>query len=308
LQGKYPPGSVIKPFLGAVALAYGVRTKDESTWCPGWYTLKGHEHRYRDWKKGGHGRVNLNYAIVQSCDVYYYSLANDLGINRLHDGLASFGFGEKTGIDIGGESTGLVPSVEWKRKVYNQPWYQGETLIAGIGQGAVLTTPVQLAMAIAAVANQGIIVHPHLAYEARDPITNQVQILEHSLSHQVAFQDPGIWKFIIEAMTDVVHGAYGTARRSGIDAKYKFAGKTGTAQIIGIAQNETYKKEDIAEEFQDHALFIAFAPVESPRIALAIIVENGGSGSGAAAPIARILFDYYLLGLQPEAEVKEDTS
>ena len=308
LQGKYPPGSVIKPFLGAVALAYGVRTTEESTWCPGWYSLKGHEHRYRDWKKGGHGHVNLINAIVQSCDVYYYSLANDLGINRLHDGLVSFGFGEKTGIDISGESAGLAPSAEWKRKVYNQPWYQGETLIAGIGQGSVLTTPIQLAMATAALANRGKIISPHLAYETRDPITNQVQILDHALPHQVGFQDTGIWDHITEAMTDVVHGAYGTARKSGIGAKYKFAGKTGTAQIIGIAQNEEYKKEDIAEEFHDHALFIAFAPVESPRIAVAIIVENGGSGSGAAAPIARILFDHYLLGLQPGAEVKENNS
>lgn len=308
LQGKYPPGSVIKPFLGAVALAYGVRTSEESTWCPGWYSLKGHSHRYRDWKKEGHGHVNLNYAIVQSCDVYYYSLANDLGINRLHDGLANFGFGEKTGIDISGESSGLLPSAEWKRRVYNQPWYQGETLIAGIGQGAVLTTPVQLAMATAALASQGKIVSPHLAYEARDPITDQVQILERHQAQQISFHDPAIWTHIIEAMTDVMHGDRGTARRSGAGAQYKFAGKTGTAQVIGIAQNESYKKEDIAEEFHDHALFIAFAPVESPKIALAIIVENGGSGSAAAAPIARILFDYYLLGLQPEDQVTEDNT
>lgn len=308
LQGKYPPGSVIKPFLGAVALAYGVRTSEESTWCPGWYSLKGHSHRYRDWKKEGHGHVNLNYAIVQSCDVYYYSLANDLGINRLHDGLANFGFGEKTGIDISGESTGLLPSAEWKRRVYNQPWYQGETLIAGIGQGAVLTTPVQLAMATAALASQGKIVSPHLAYEARDPITDQIQILDRPQAQQISFHDPAIWTHIIEAMTDVVHGDRGTARRSGAGAQYKFAGKTGTAQVIGIAQNESYKKEDIAEEFHDHALFVAFAPVEQPKIALAIIVENGGSGSGTAAPIARILFDYYLLGLRPEDQVTEDNT
>ena len=308
LQGKYPPGSVIKPCLGAVALAYGVRTRDESTWCPGWYSLKGHSHRYRDWKKGGHGHVNLNYAIMQSCDVYYYSLANDLGINRLHDGLANFGFGERTGIDISGESTGLLPSAEWKRRVYNQPWYQGETLIAGIGQGAVLTTPVQLAMATAALASKGKIVSPHLAYEARDPITDQAQILERPQPHQIAFHDPEIWKHINQAMMDVVHGTYGTARRSGADAEYKFAGKTGTAQVIGIAQNESYKKENFAEEFHDHALFVAFAPVESPKIALAIIVENGGSGSAVAAPIARILFDYYLLGLQPEEQATEDNS
>lgn len=308
LQGKYPPGSVIKPFLGAVALAYGVRTENESTWCPGWYSLKGHSHRYRDWKKGGHGHVNLNYAIVQSCDVYYYSLANDLGINRLHDGLANFGFGERTGIDISGESSGLLPSAEWKRRVYNQPWYQGETLIAGIGQGAVLTTPVQLAMATAALASEGKIVSPHLAYEARDPITDQAQILDRPQAQQIAFRDPAIWTHIIEAMTDVVHGDIGTARRSGAGAQYKFAGKTGTAQVIGIAQNESYKKENIAEEFHDHALFVAFAPVESPKIALAIIVENGGSGSATAAPIARILLDYYLLGLQPEEQVTEDNS
>ncbi len=308
LQGKYPPGSTIKPFLGAVGLAYGVRRLDESTWCPGWFSLKGHDHRYRDWKKGGHGHVNLNYAIVQSCDVYYYSLANDLGINRLHDGLVNFGFGTRTGIDIGGESSGLVPSVEWKRKTYNQPWYQGETLIAGIGQGSVLTTPIQLAVATAALANGGKIVSPHLAYEARNPITDQVEILPHPQPMAMPFHDPGIWGHIVQAMTDVVHGDYGTARRSGLNALYKFAGKTGTAQVIGIAQDKVYKKEEIREEFQDHALFIAFAPVEAPVIAVAILVENGGSGSGAAAPIARQLFDHYLLGPPAAPAVVQDHS
>jgi penicillin-binding protein 2 len=295
IQGKYPPGSTIKPFLGAAGLAYGVRSTTDETWCPGWFALKGSEHRYRDWKKGGHGHVNLNYAIMQSCDVYYYALANDLGINRLHDGLAGFGFGSRTGIDISGESAGLVPSVEWKRRVYQQPWYQGETLIAGIGQGSVLTTPLQLAIATATFANGGKIMPPHLVYEARDPITGAIEILKHPGPRPVTFYDPGIWQFIISAMTDVVHGDFGTARRSGLNAPYKFAGKTGTAQVIGVAQNEQYKKEEIPEELRDHALFIAFAPVEKPRIAVAIIVENGGSGSGSAAPIARLLFDHYLL-------------
>ena len=296
LQGKYPPGSTIKPFLGAVALAYGIRNPTDTTWCPGWFSLKGHTHRYRDWKKGGHGHVDLNYAIMQSCDVYYYTLANDLGIERLHDGLAAFGFGKSTGIDIGDEAAGLVPSPEWKRRVYNQPWYQGETLIAGIGQGSVLTTPVQLAMATAALANNGRLLTLHLASATRDPISGHKQMLEHAPDHQVPFYDEAIWETIRKAMEAVVHGARGTARRSGLNAEYRFAGKTGTAQVIGISQNEEYKKSEIPEEFQDHALFIAFAPVENPVIALSVVVENGGSGSGTAAPIARKLLDHYLLG------------
>lgn len=296
LQGKYPPGSTIKPFLGAVALAYGVRTRDETTWCPGWYSLKGHSHRYRDWKKGGHGHVSLDYAIIQSCDVYFYDLANDLGIERLHNGLAGFGFGSITGIDIGGESSGLVPSAEWKRRVYHQPWYQGETLIAGIGQGSVLTTPLQLAAATATLANDGRMIIPHLAYETRDPITGRKHVLKHSNGNRVSFYRPDIWQTIEKAMESVVHGDRGTARRSGLNAEYRFAGKTGTAQVIGIAQDEEYSQEDIPEEYQDHALFIAFAPVEKPLIALSVLVENGGSGSRTAAPIARQLLDHYLAG------------
>lgn len=296
LQGKYPPGSTIKPFLGAVALAYGIRKRDETTWCPGWYSLKGHSHRYRDWKKGGHGHVALDYAIVQSCDVYFYDMANDLGIQRLHNGLTDFGFGSVTGIDIGGESSGLVPSAEWKRRVYHQPWYQGETLIAGIGQGSLLTTPLQLAAATATLANDGRMIAPHLVYETRDPITGRKHVLEHNNSNRVSFYRPGIWQTIGKAMEAVVHGDRGTARRSGLNAEYRFAGKTGTAQVIGIAQDEVYREEEIPEEFQDHALFIAFAPVEKPLIALAVVVENGGSGSGTAAPIARQLLDHYLTG------------
>ena len=299
IQGKYPPGSTIKPFLGAAALAYGVRTSSDITWCPGWFTIKGSIHRYRDWKKGGHGHVDLQNAIMQSCDVYYYSLANDLGIKRLHDGLFAFGFGQQTGIDISGESSGLVPSAEWKRKVYKEPWYQGETVIAGIGQGSLLVTPLQLARATAALANYGKLLSPHLAYKTQDPITGSEQLLQHPAPRLVSYFDPQIWDKIRNAMESVVHGDFGTARRSGFNAQYHFAGKTGTSQIIGIAQDEKYKKENIPEKFQDHALFIAFAPVEKPRIAIAVLVENGGSGSGAAAPIARTLFDKYLLNQEP---------
>lgn len=296
LQGTYPPGSTIKPFLGIAALAYNIRPADKKIWCPGWYSLQGSSHRYRDWKKQGHGHADLHYAIMQSCDVYYYSLAHEMGIKNINKALQDFGFGSRVDIDIKGESAGLVPSREWKRATYNQPWYQGETLIAGIGQGSILTTPIQLAVATAALANHGKLYPPSLLQEARDPISNTVIHPQKKPFKQVRMYQQEFWQKIIDAMVDVVHGLRGTARRSGLDAEYRFAGKTGTAQVIGISQDSEYKKEDIPEEFLDHALFIAFAPVEAPRIAIAIIVENGGGGSRTAAPIARRLFDHYLLG------------
>lgn len=295
LQGKYPPGSTIKPFLAFAALEYGVRQAQDETWCPGWYALKGSEHRYRDWKKQGHGRLDLRQAVAQSCDVYFYSLAHDLGIDRVHDGLRQFGFGLPTGIDIGGEASGVVPSRDWKRQTFGQPWYPGETLILGIGQGYVLTTPMQLATATATLANRGWRANPHLLLEARDPINNLSLVQAQTRrDKRIQAADGGIWDEVIGAMHEVVQGTRGTARRVGLEAPYQFAGKTGTSQVIGIGQDEHYKPENVPEELRDHALFIAFAPLESPRIAIAILVENGGSGSSSAAPIARLLFDHYL--------------
>ncbi len=295
LNGKYPPGSTVKPFLGIAALMFGVRNTDEAIWCRGWYTLRGHDHRYRDWKKGGHGHVDLNYAIMQSCDVYFYTLAHDLGITKLNKALTNFGFGVKTGIDIGGESTGLVPSIDWKRSALNQPWYPGETLIAGIGQGYVLATPLQLVTATAALANHGRRVLPRLVYKISDPISGESTLLPVATPTYVAGYKQEHWDFVIQAMQDVVHGPRGTARRSGANAAYRFAGKTGTSQLFGIDQDGKYEKDKVPEHLRDHALFIAFAPVEAPKIALVIIVENGGSGSSIAAPIARKLLDHYLL-------------
>ena len=295
LNGKYPPGSTVKPFLGIAALMFGVRNTDEAIWCRGWYTLRGHDHRYRDWKKGGHGHVGLNYAIMQSCDVYFYTLAHDLGITKLNKALTNFGFGVKTGIDIGGESTGLVPSIDWKRSALNQPWYPGETLIAGIGQGYVLATPLQLVTATAALANHGRRVLPRLVYKISDPISGESTLLPVATPTYVAGYKQEHWDFVIQAMQDVVHGPRGTARRSGANAAYRFAGKTGTSQLFGIDQDGKYEKDKVPEHLRDHALFIAFAPVEVPKIALVIIVENGGSGSSIAAPIARKLLDHYLL-------------
>ena len=295
LRGKYPPGSTIKPFLGLGALQHRVRDSVDETWCRGWYSLGGSTHRYRDWKKEGHGHMDILNAVSQSCDVYFYSLAYDLGIDGIHQSLTDFGFGKPTNIDIGSESAGLVPSKQWKKEKLGQPWYPGETLIAGIGQGAMLVTPIQLAVATAAIANRGKLVRPYLLSEVRDSITGQLMIRTNAQEdRQLVSAGDEHWDTIIQSMREVVHGDRGTARSTGAGSGYEFAGKTGTAQVITIGQDEEYKEEEVPEEFRDHALFIAFAPIETPEIAVAIIVENGGSGSSTAAPIARALFDHYL--------------
>ena len=294
LQGKYPPGSTIKPMLALGGLKLGLREPESETWCPGWYSLRGSTRRYRDWKKQGHGHMDMVNAISQSCDVYFYILARDMGIDWIHQTLTDFGFGKPTGIDIGGEAAGLVPSTQWKREALGQPWYPGETLIAGIGQGASLVTPIQLAVATAVIANRGKLVRPYLLSEVRDSATGQqvIRAPAHE-GRQAVYAGIEEWDVIIHSMQEVVHGNRGTARGSGAGTEYQFAGKTGTAQVIAIGQDEEYDEDEIPEEFQDHALFIAFAPVEAPEIALAVIVENGGSGSRTAAPIARELLDHY---------------
>ncbi len=298
IQGKYPPGSTIKPLMGLIGLNYGVTNFTKEEWCPGWYSLNGHEHRYRCWKRHGHGYLNLHDAIAQSCDVYFYLLAFSLGIDHIYEGLSAFGFGKKTGIDIGGEAGGLLPSREWKRSAIGQPWYPGETLIIAIGQGYTLSTPLQLAKATAIVANHGKVVVPRLVSSISNVITNEVHKLPIKTEEPVRVKNPEYWDEIIQSMRDVVHGQGGTAWSSGLNASYEFAGKTGTAQVISIAQDEEYKEDEIAEEHQDHALFIAFAPVDKPEIAIAIVVENGGGGSKTAAPIARTILDNYMLKRQ----------
>lgn len=303
-RGKYPPGSTLKPFFGLAALDQGLKSLHDESWCPGWYSLAGREHRYRCWKKQGHGHTNLHDAITKSCDVYFYILAYELGIDRIHQSLSKFGFGKETGIDIEGEASGLLPSREWKRKALGQAWFPGETLIMGIGQGYALTTPLQLAKATASLANRGKVIRPRLVSSTSNSITTEVKELPVIEEDTVKLKTDRHWADIVQSMRDVVHGAGGTAWRSGLNAEYEFAGKTGTAQVIGIAQDEEYNEDEIAEEFQDHALFIAFAPVESPRIAVAIIVENGGGGSKAAAPIARKLFDDFM----SEENVSEGSS
>ena len=294
LQGKYPPGSTIKPMLALGGLNYGLREPDKETWCPGWYSLKGSTRRYRDWKKQGHGHMDMVNAISQSCDVYFYVLARDLDIDLIHRTLTDFGLGKRTGIDIGGEVAGLIPSRQWKREATGQPWYPGETLSAGIGQGATQVTPIQLLVATAVIANRGTLVRPYLLSEVRDSATGQ-EVIRASTHEgkQVITANPEHWDLIIHSMQETVHGNRGTARSSGSGTEYRFAGKTGTAQVINIKQGETYDEDEIPEEFRDHALFIAFAPVEAPEIALAVLVENGGGGSRTAAPLGRELLDHY---------------
>lgn len=298
LQGQYPPGSTIKPFLALAGLASGVRTLEQVSWCPGWFMLSGDDHRYRDWKRTGHGRMDLKLAIGESCDVYFYELAYELGIDRIYDFLVEFGFGGRTGIDLVGEVDGLVPSREWKQKNLALPWFPGETLITGIGQGFSLVTPIQLASATATLSKKGGRMVPRIVERIQDPIGGDQVKLDAGESRISKKISPEHWDVVIQSMEYVVHGATGTARRSGLGSEYRFAGKTGTAQLFGLAQEEDDGNEviEVKDYLKDHALFIAFAPSEAPLLAVAIIVENGGSGSATAAPIARKLFDAYLRG------------
>jgi penicillin-binding protein 2 len=299
LRGQYPPGSTVKPFMGLAGLEQGVTSNHSSTYCPGFYMLPGNSRKYRDWKRTGHGTVDLNKSIVQSCDVYFYDLALSLGINRMHDYLSHFGFGRATGIDIVGELSGLLPSKAWKRQRRDQPWFPGETIITGIGQGFFLVTPVQLAVATAALANGGRILQPNIVLAEQE--VNSDDLLPHQprLIETVTINNQNHWHAVIKAMTDVVHSERGTARRIGTDSTYRIAGKTGTAQVFGLKQEEKYDAEAIEEKLRDHALFIAFAPAETPTIAVAVIVENGGSGGAVASPIARAILDAYLLENTP---------
>ncbi len=303
LRGQYPAGSTIKPFMALAGLHYGKRGPSDTIFDPGGYSLPGSSHRYRCWKPSGHGSVDMRRSVIVSCDTYYYGLAHELGIDRMAEFLAKFGFGQPTGVDVSGESTGVLPSPAWKRKRFKQEWYPGETVIAGIGQGYILVTPLQLAHAVAVLANNGVPIKPHFVKAIQDSRTNQVRPVE------VADDGPGLFNaehlaFVRDAMVGVTQPG-GTAFRAAQGAPYTIAGKTGTAQVIGIKQNEKYEESKVHERHRDHALFVAYAPADAPKLALGIIVENGGHGGSTAAPMARIVFDYYLLGKEPPAPIQE---
>lgn len=298
VRGKYPPGSTIKPMLALAALESGATNLTRRTMCRGYYTLPGSTHRYRDWKPAGHGEVDLHDAITESCDVYFYEISRDIGIDGMHHYLRQFGLGEPTGVDISGELAGLVPSREWKRGAFSeraeQVWFPGETVIASIGQGFMLATPIQLANATATLAMRGQRFKPHLVTALENPLTGDRRPVAAEPQPPVEIENEFYWEDVLTAMNDVMQSETGTARATGLGAPYSMAGKSGTAQVFSVAQEEEYDEDTVAERLRDHALFIAFAPLDDPQIAVAVVVENGSSGSRVAAPIARRIMDTYL--------------
>jgi len=299
LNGAYPPGSTFKPYMALAALTYGKRRPEQTIFDPGYFNFG--NHTFRDDKKGGHGSVNMYMSIVASCDTYYYMLANDLGIDNISNFMRQFGFGQRTGVDIDGESEGVLPSQEWKKKRFHKPeqqkWYAGETISIGIGQGYNAYTPIQLAQAMATLANNGVMYRPHLVKYVTDTRTGTKTYVEPEPIRTIPLKPEHI-DFIKQAMVGV--NKEGTGARAFAGAEYVSAGKTGTAQVFSL-KGDKYSEGHIKKELRDHALFIAFAPADQPKIALAVLVENGGFGAQAAAPIARQVFDYYLLGKLPNA-------
>lgn len=304
LNGAYPPGSTFKPYMALAALELGKRTPEQAIADPGYFWFG--NHQFRDDKKGGHGYVNMYTSIVQSCDTYYYMLANDLGIDNIASFMAQFGFGQKSGIDIAGESVGVLPSPQWKKRRFKTPeqqkWYPGETISIGIGQGYNAYTPIQLALAMSTLANGGVMFKPHLVKTITDTRTGRVTEIEPKPFRTIPLKPENL-AVIKNAMIGV--NKEGTGARAFAGAPYVAAGKTGTAQVFSYKGVE-HKTEQMQAALRDHALFIAFAPADQPKIALAVLVENGGFGAQAAAPIARMVFDYYLLGKVPDAPAVED--
>lgn len=292
--GTYPPGSTFKPFMALAALFYGKRTPQQAISDPGYFMFGG--HRFRDDKVDGHGMVDMYKSIVHSCDTYYYMLANDLGVDPIARFMALFGLGSRTGIDIGGEASGVLPSTEWKMRRFKQKWYAGETISVGIGQGYNSYTPLQLASAIATLANNGTMFRPHIVNHVENIRTKEKQLIEPA-----PLRDIGIKQEHIDVIKQALIGVNkeGTSAQAFAGTPYVSAGKTGTAQVIAIKQGEKYVESKVAAEHRDHALYIAYAPAENPKIAVAVVAENSGFGAVAAAPIARQVFDYYLLGKSP---------
>ena len=310
ISGAYPPGSTFKPFMALGALETGKRTPNQSISDPGYFNFG--NHQFRDDKKGGHGMVDMYKSIVHSCDTYYYILANDMGIDNISRFMGQLGLGQRTGIDLGkdgaSESKGVLPSQEWKKQRFKKPeqqkWYAGETISIGIGQGYNAYTPIQLAQATAVIANNGVMFRPHLVRHITDAKTGEQRIIEPQPLRDLQLKPQNI-EVIRRAMVGV--NKEGTGARAFAGAPYESAGKTGTAQVYSL-KGADYKAHSIKQELRDHALFIAYAPADKPKIALAVLVENGGFGAQSAAPIARMVMDYYLLGKLPGGAAKEDTA
>ena len=299
LRGLYPPGSTIKPMVAIAGLDAGVITPKTRVFDPGFYQLPNNTHKYRNWNRYGDGWVDLDLAISRSNDTYFYDLAHKLGVDRMHDYMSRFGFGQRVALDMFEETAGLMPSREWKRNRYRQAWYPGETLILGIGQGEMQSTPLQLAQATALMASKGKWIRPHLARSV-----GGLQPVDEDTPADIVLRDVNAWDPARLGMENVLHGARGTARKVGDSSVYRIAGKSGTAQVVAIKQGERYDRNKVKERHRDHALFIAYAPAEKPAIAVAVMVENGESGSGVAAPVTQQVLDAWLL--DDEGQLKSE--
>ncbi|MCU1722100.1 MULTISPECIES: penicillin-binding protein 2 [Pseudomonas] len=299
LRGLYPPGSTIKPAVAVAGLDSGVVNASTRVFDPGYYQLPNYDHKYRNWNRTGDGWVDLDTAIMRSNDTYFYDLAHKMGIDKLSSYMNRFGIGQKVALDMFEESPGLMPSREWKRATRRQAWFPGETLILGIGQGYMQATPLQLAQAISLIASKGKWIRPHLAktIEGQPPV-------DPNPMEDIVLRDKSDWAKVTHGMEQVMHGARGTARKAAVGAQYRIAGKSGTAQVVAIKQGEKYDRNKVQERHRDHALFVGFAPAEDPRIVISVMVENGESGSGVAAPVLRQVMDAWLLDehgrLKPE--------
>ena len=303
LTGLYPPGSTFKPYMALAALELGKRTATQRIFDPGYFIFG--NNRFRDDKAGGHGYVDMYTSLVVSCDTYYYMLANDLGIDNISNFIGQFGFGSRSGIDIEGEAAGVLPSPEWKHKRFKRPeqqrWYPGETISVGIGQGYNSYTPLQLAQALATLANNGVTYRPHFVNYIENPKTHERSYVQPQILKTIPLEDRNL-QVVKRALIGV--NREGTGARAFAGAGYVSAGKTGTAQVVALKQDEKYQEANVAEHLRDHALFIAYAPADNPRIALAVVVENAGFGARAAAPVARQVLDFYLLGKQSDKPAK----
>jgi len=311
LRGGYPPGSTIKAISALAAIDSGSVPVSHTVFDPGFYIIADdrYKRKYRDWKRGGHGTVGINLALAQSCDVWFYDAAHKTGVDNISYYMDMFGLGKVTSLDMPEAIPALLPTKSWKRRRYKQAWYPGDSLNLSIGQGYLVATPLQLATSAMLLANRGVWKQPKLLMGFRDvdaqgrvSLTQPDMLGRNPVPENVQLKDPKHWDVVIDGMVAVVHGKRGTARKIGKESPYIIAGKTGTAQVVGIKQGERYDKSKLKKKFQDHALFIAFAPLDNPKIAIAVVVENGGGGSSTAAPIAKKVMDAYLLGVDPEQQ------
>ncbi|WP_447732207.1 penicillin-binding protein 2 [Pseudomonas shirazensis] len=290
LRGLYPPGSTIKPAVAIAGLDSGVVTAGTRVFDPGYYQLPNYDHKYRNWNRSGDGWVDLDLAIMRSNDTYFYDLAHKMGIDRLSTYMNKFGLGQRVSLDMFEESSGLMPTREWKRATRRQAWFPGETLILGIGQGYMQTTPLQMAQATALIASKGKWFRPHLA----KTIEGQPPVDENPIE-DIVLRDPSDWAKVTHGMEQVMHNARGTARAAATGAQYRIAGKSGTAQVVAIKQGEKYDRNKVQERHRDHALFVGFAPADDPKIVVSVMIENGEAGGRVAAPVMRQIMDAWLL-------------